>query len=162
MRYTSYRIHNQWNSNLVLLTALFRNIIATFVIFLMLISLLFNRVLLLLLYIQYCDSILNTSHYCIYTATQIYAHAFLFPFKDTYPYPLTSIVNSMKLPEVLCSYTSVVFQLIFDRLMKALITAQKNGLAGPTQPRAMPILSLHEKNVVYTIWGEGGGGICRC
>ena len=62
---------------------------------------------------------------------------------------------AMKLPEVVHAYTSLAFQLIFDRLMKALISSQKNDLVTPTQARPMPVLSLREKNVVEYM---GGGG----
>lgn len=60
---------------------------------------------------------------------------------------------AMKLPEVLHGYTSLAFQLIFDRLMKALISSQKNDLVTPTQARPMPVLSLREKNVVQYMGG---------
>ena len=59
---------------------------------------------------------------------------------------------AMKLLKVLHSYTSLAFQLTFDRLIKA---PQKNDLVTLTQGKPMPVLSLREKNVVQYM---GGGG----
>ena len=55
-------------------------------------------------------------------------------------------IMKLKLPEVLQCYTSVVFQILFDRLMKALINERKST---PTEPKKVPILGHRVKNVIH-------------
>ena len=59
----------------------------------------------------------------------------------------------LKLPEVLQCYTSIAFQIIFDRLMKALIKEQKKNLSTSSEPKEIPILGHREKNVIHYMSG---------
>ena len=62
-------------------------------------------------------------------------------------------IMKLKLPEVLQCYTSVAFQIIFDRLMKALIKEQKTNLSTSSEPKEIPILGHREKNVIHYMSG---------
>ena len=62
-------------------------------------------------------------------------------------------IMKLKLPEVLQCYTSVAFEIIFDRLMKALIKEQKKSISTCLEPKEVPILGHREKNVIHYMSG---------
>ena len=74
-------------------------------------------------------------------------------FEETVIKPWDTHIMKLKLPKVLQCYTSVAFQITFDRLMKALIKERNKDPATSMEPKEVTILHHTEKYVIHYMSG---------